>query len=271
MDEPRGRYSRGYLPHIDDGQATQFVTFRLADSMPSSIIRTWREELAALLEKEREREMYRKIEAHLDAGHGSCVLKHDAAGSAVQSTLLMYAKDRYFLHEWVVMPNHVHALLTPRENQSLAKIMQSIKGHSARQIHLAIGGEGRLWQPDYFDRLIRDEEHFEKVCKYIAWNPVKAKLCNDPTLWVHSSANPKFYDVVSADSLVRRPGCGPSLRQARAGSLRRESALRIAGRSSVRNSTEPVSTLARDTGVGAPSGRTFAELSIMRRADGLAA
>ncbi|MCH8815659.1 MAG: transposase [Chloroflexi bacterium] len=199
MREPKGRYSRGYLPHIDDGQATQFVAFRLADSMPSSVMNTWRAELAKLPDTERKREMYVRIEAYLDAGHGSCVLGRSAAASAVQDTLLMYAQDRYFLHEWVVMLNHVHALLTPRKYQSLAMIMQSIKGHSARQVHAAIGGEGRLWQPDYFDRMIRDEEHFEKVGKYITWNPVKAGLCKDPTLWMHSSANARFRDDVSAD------------------------------------------------------------------------
>ena len=65
--------------------------------------------------------------------------------------------------------------------------------------HEAIGGQGRLWQPDYFDRLIRDQEHFEKVAKYITWNPVKAGLCNDPALWPHSSGNPRFFGAIPTD------------------------------------------------------------------------
>lgn len=199
MDEPRGRYSRGYLPHIDAGEVAQFITFRLADSLPAGLVEKWRQELSDRPSHVLKKEIYSRIEKHLDSGHGSCLLERPSAANAVQETLLACGEDQYHLHEWVVMPNHVHVLLTPRQGVHLAKIVQSVKGRSAKRVNESLGRTGRLWQPDYFDRLIRDESHFDRVAKYITWNPVKAKLCNDPTLWPHSSACPRFSGIKSAD------------------------------------------------------------------------
>lgn len=87
------------------------------------------------------------------------------------------------------MPNHVHVLLTPHDDRSLKSIVQPLKSFSAVEIRKQLGDSGSVWQPDYFDRLIRDEGHFERVLRYIEWNPVKAGLCSDPKHWPHSSAN----------------------------------------------------------------------------------
>ncbi len=92
------------------------------------------------------------------------------------------------LHAWVVMPNHVHVLLTPLENVTLEEILRTQKSISSTRINKLLGKQGRLWQPDYFDRLIRDEKHFNGVVHYIEWNPVKAGLCVDPADWTWSSA-----------------------------------------------------------------------------------
>ncbi|HVT14064.1 MAG TPA: transposase [Fimbriimonadaceae bacterium] len=95
---------------------------------------------------------------------------------------------RFTLHAWVVMPNHVHVLLTPLENVALEEILRTQKSISSTRINKLLGQQGRLWQPDYFDRLIRDEKHFNGVVHYIEWNPVKAGLCVDPADWAWSSA-----------------------------------------------------------------------------------
>lgn len=86
------------------------------------------------------------------------------------------------------MPNHVHTLITPLTGYRISRIVQSIKGFSAKKIIRLFGGGDRVWQPDYYDRMIRNEDHFMRVVKYIEWNPVKAKLCFDPGGWVHGSA-----------------------------------------------------------------------------------
>lgn len=190
MSEKRGRYSRGYLPHIDAEGRSQFLSWRLADSLPLEQLDQWRQEVLALPESERKRELSSRIEKYCDSGKGACVLAHPYAGRAVQESLLYDHGRRYFLHAWVVMPNHVHALLTPKENVTLEEIMRVGKSVTATTINKYFGQSGRLWEPDYFDRLIRNPDHFEKVRRYIEWNPVKAKLCQDPSLYPWSSANP---------------------------------------------------------------------------------
>jgi len=187
MGEPRGRYSRGYLPHIDAGRTTQYITFRLADSLPASLVAEWKSELAPKQEAKRKKELYSRIEKHLDRGHGSLILKNPRAGLIVHEAIQFYGGKKYDLHAWCVMPNHVHMLVTPLDGFTLTSIVRPLKSYTAKHIHDALGGEGRLWQPDFFDRLIRDGDHFDKVAKYIEWNPVKARLCDDPSLWPFTS------------------------------------------------------------------------------------
>jgi REP element-mobilizing transposase RayT len=182
-------YSRKYLPHLDAGALPQFLTWRLADSLPASLLAQWRQETADLEPAEAKGEMYRRIEACLDAGHGSRLLQRPLFAAAVVDTLLHDHGSRYDLHAYVVMPTHVHALLTPRADVSLEAVIRILKGQSALKINKLRGESGRLWQPDYFDRLIRDDEHLGRAWAYIEYNPVKAGLCLRPSDWPWSSAS----------------------------------------------------------------------------------
>jgi len=76
----------------------------------------------------------------------------------------------------VIMPDHVHLLLTLGESESLAGIVASWKRFSAGKIPQQMRNHGTLWQKDYFDRIIRDWDHFVNVARYIRRNPTKAKL-----------------------------------------------------------------------------------------------
>ena len=67
-DIPRGWHSRGYIPHFDGGDIVQFVTFRLADSLPKHMLERWEIELAHLEQKNMELERRRRIEQYLDEG-----------------------------------------------------------------------------------------------------------------------------------------------------------------------------------------------------------
>src|SRR5947209_2768001 len=88
---PQGWNSRGYLPHFDAGQEfTQFVTFRLADSVPPSAMERWREELLLRPEIEREAELHRLIEAFLDTGWGDCHLSDPRIAELVEAALLHF-------------------------------------------------------------------------------------------------------------------------------------------------------------------------------------
>ena len=92
---------------------------------------------------------------------------------------------RYDIAIGVLMPDHVHLLIRPREASpgvwhDLSEIMQSIKGASARRINQALGTKGTLWQKESHDRIVRDEAEFEEKTEYIYWNPRRAGIVEDP-------------------------------------------------------------------------------------------
>lgn len=192
--------SRGYLRHLDIGSHPQFLTWRLADSLPADVLRQVKREAG-----EDSAELYRRYERELDRGLGSCLLKNPVAAGIVQNALVFGHGQKYELHSWVVMPNYVHVLLTPFDSTSLAKIVQSIKGFSSHEMNQKLGNRGRQWQPEYFDRAIRDHEHFEKTCRYIEWNPVKAGLAVDPSDFPFSSANPIAFAKLTTVSEASEP------------------------------------------------------------------
>lgn len=90
-------------------------------------------------------------------------------------TLMNDHESRVDHHAWVVMPNHVHVLFTPRF--PLDKLMRTWKGVSARRI-----GRGSIWQRNYRDTLIRDHDHFVNAVRYIRRNPRGLKS-GSFTLW----------------------------------------------------------------------------------------
>ena len=85
------------------------------------------------------------------------------------------AEGRYDLGSWVVMPNHVHVLLTPRD--SLRRQIAWIKGRTAFEANRVMKRSGSFWAKDYFDRWIRTRNEWEKVIQHVERNPVKAGLC----------------------------------------------------------------------------------------------
>ncbi|MEX2586977.1 MAG: transposase [Actinomycetota bacterium] len=190
MNDPTSFRTRGYLPHIDAPGAVQFVTFRLADSLPKSVLDEWRVELTSASDTERDKEMYRRVESYLDVGHGSQILKNPVAANIVLESLI-YAHEHWCaVHALVVMPTHVHVMLGVEAEMPLSEILRRVKNFTALNIHRKLGmDDGRLWQPEYFDKIVRDDDHFLKTLEYIEWNPVKAKLCADPKRWPYSSAN----------------------------------------------------------------------------------
>jgi REP element-mobilizing transposase RayT len=192
MGEPRGSYSRGYLPHYDAGSQAQFITWRLHDSVPARLIEGWRAELSIESEDRRKRELYRRVEEYLDAGHGSCILRNPAIAVLVQDAILALHGSLLLLHEWIVMPNHVHVLVTPLPGIELSTLVKRCKGSTAREANKFLGKGGRFWQPDYFDRLIRNEKHFEGTAHYIRRNAVKARLCSVESDWPYGSCNEKL-------------------------------------------------------------------------------
>jgi REP element-mobilizing transposase RayT len=177
-----GWYSRGYLPHFDKPGLVQFITYRLADAVPAARRHEW----IALLRCEEERERLRGLERFLDRGYGGCCLRKEPIAALVQENLLHFDGRKYRLFAWVVMPNHVH-VLAQETAVPLAILVKSWKSYTAHQINARLGSSGTVWQREYFDRYIRDREHFHKAIHYIEWNPVKAGLVREPREWRWSS------------------------------------------------------------------------------------
>ncbi|HJT79751.1 MAG TPA: class I tRNA ligase family protein, partial [Chthoniobacterales bacterium] len=138
--------SRRHLPHWEQEGATYFVTFRLADALPSDRISELNSERSSWLAAHPEpwsqtekREYYDKffdkVQEWLDAGYGSCALRDPANAEIVAKALKHFDGQRYELGAWVVMPNHVHVVITPKPGQTLGDILHSWKRFSAIEIN----------------------------------------------------------------------------------------------------------------------------------------
>ncbi|SKA38160.1 Transposase IS200 like [Enhydrobacter aerosaccus] len=174
----KGWHSRNYLPHFDSPEVTQFVTFRLADSLPRQVLdRLQRAERPETLRH-----------AFLDQGLGACWLRSESVARLVEGALLQFDEIRYHLHAWTIMPNHVHVLFSMKNDASLGTIVGSWKRFTARKANERIGRTGIFWQTEYWDRFIRNKAHFHAAEHYIDDNPVKAGLVAEAHLWPYGSA-----------------------------------------------------------------------------------
>jgi putative DNA methylase len=199
-----GWHSRLYLPHFEAEDVPQFVSFRLADALPREVLERWKGEVrqlqqalefqrleAAAAEQRRQQLMTslnRRIEAYVDTGHGEALLRDPRLASIVEQALLYFDGQRYSLHAWIVMPNHVHALFTPSPGWFLSQILMSWKSFTSKQIGKILGRTGRIWQREYFDRMIRSGKHYWWTVDCIERNPVEAGFCEKREDWVFSSA-----------------------------------------------------------------------------------
>jgi REP element-mobilizing transposase RayT len=178
---------RNFLPHWQQDDATFFVTWHLGDSIPKPMLERWKRERDEWLRcnpepwtEEQEKEYHEAFTAQkerwLDKGHGSCVFRDPAVSAIAGDVLRHFDGLRYRHHSWVVMPNHVHALFSLVKGFFLEDTLKDWKGVSARHINELLNTGGKLWQKDYFDRIVRDLRHFANCAKYIRRNPLKAKL-----------------------------------------------------------------------------------------------
>lgn len=189
------RHTENRLPHWQQEGAAYFVTFRLADAVPTSLrnqrenereswLRVHPEPWNTEIEREYHKRFSGAIERWLDAGHGACLLRRRECADIVAETLRHFEGERVIMISSVVMPNHVHTLFVQNPEWPLEKLVRSWKGFSARKINSLLERSGNFWQRDYFDRLVRDEEHFANCVRYIRRNPAKAQLTkNEFILW----------------------------------------------------------------------------------------
>lgn len=184
----------GSLPDWFRDGATYSVTFRLVDSFPKSILVSYAQETKELelrigkAEKDGEEGLVKDLrntldklhgdclEKALDEGTGECWMKEERIARIVADTIQHFAGEKYDLGAWCVMPNHVHMILAPKEGESLAEILHSIKRVSAREANRQLGREGLFWEKEFYDHRMRSEKEFVKQTAYVLGNPEAAGL-----------------------------------------------------------------------------------------------
>lgn len=100
------------------------------------------------------------------------LLQSDRSAILLREILFHYRDEkRYSLHPFVIMPDHLHLLLTPAEDQSLERCVQCIKGGFSHAMRAQTGWGAEIWQRSFHDHRIRDERDYRFHCDYIAGNP----------------------------------------------------------------------------------------------------
>jgi len=194
-----------HLPHIQPLGATLFVTFRLAGTIPADVIEQLLHETMLVEERinqientrERARQMYREQKRLfgqwdnvLDkAETGPRWLTEPAAAAEIMMEAFHYRDGNvYDLDTFSIMCNHAHVLFTPLEESdgnyyALSKIMQSLKGNTARKINDLVGRMGQFWQHESYDHFVRDEAELQRIRRYILLNPLHAGLVQQWDEW----------------------------------------------------------------------------------------
>ena len=202
-------------PHWFQPGAAIFVTFRLADSLPREVVARYQAELvdwcqrnrcdidlAESFLKPRTPGLKRKLDAlsqvqraehyrlvnrlrnrALDESHGACLLKSVGNAQIVAEAILKFDGSRYDVDCFVIMPNHVHAICQFREGYDLKIVSQSWMRFTARQINSRMSLNGKVWQSEPFDHIIRSPAQFDYLRKYVLENPKKARLVDGEFLY----------------------------------------------------------------------------------------
>ena len=183
-------FHRRNLPHLYFRDGIYFITYRLANSLPSSKVA---EVKAVISEKkldnsEKFKRLLKKYDDFLDNGlYGNKYLTNSEIAEICKHSLHYPDKKDYKLICYCIMPNHVHLVFELNKgNKGISKIMQSIKRTSARKCNLIINREGKFWQDESYDRLVRDEKELFFIIRYVLMNPVNAGLVKNWSDWKYT-------------------------------------------------------------------------------------
>ena len=205
-------YYRTKLPHIHPADGIFFITFRLVDSLPKSVLNKFMIEKEAAILHSRlenddiinkelkyniEKKYFDKFDQLLKNGAGKCWLKQPKIAQLVSNKIHSYDPTRYKLMCYCIMPNHVHLLIEPNKvnliiksnkygasrNYYLTETLRLLKGSTARLCNNVLDRTGVFWQHESYDHYIRNEREFIRTIRYILYNPVKAGFVDDWRDW----------------------------------------------------------------------------------------
>lgn len=170
------------LPHLYELNHPIFLTWRLHGSLPPN-----RHFCADALTSG---EAFATMDSLLDEVRtGPFYLRQPPIAEMMVEVIQHHANvfNRYALHAFVVMPNHVHLLISPRI--PLPKLTRTLKSFSAKRANEMLELVGTpFWQQESYDRMVRDGKEFDRIQRYIEQNPVRAGIVADPTKYRWSSA-----------------------------------------------------------------------------------
>ena len=177
------------LPHWNQVDCVQFVTFRLADSLPQTKLKEFRQAKehwlgqhpkpwGEAMQEEYDAMFTAKMDKWIDAGYGECFLKDGRVRNIVTNAFMHFNGDRCYIHAYVIMPNHVHVLMTPREGHTVQSVVGAWKRFTSINIIKLLGRNGAVWENECFDRMVRNADEYEAYVDYIIDNPK-----NMPTEW----------------------------------------------------------------------------------------
>jgi putative transposase len=208
-DLPVRMYSRR-LPHWRQDGVTYAVTFRQADSIPQKhlqALKRWRavwesrhpEPRSEADWKQYAQEISNKSDRWLDEGFGSCVFRDPRLANIMSDSLVHFQDQRYFTSCFVVMPNHVHAVIKPFDGYDLESLLQRMKIYVAIRVNKSLERSCELWEEESYDRMIRNEEHLWNIVQYIGRNPRKANLpVGQWVRWIHPDWKAAGWDFIDA-------------------------------------------------------------------------
>jgi REP element-mobilizing transposase RayT len=179
-------FYRRRLPHWLPEREDIFLTWRLFGSLPAEVSQD-----ISKLDSRRYGERFRAIDRRLDrCKDGPLWLKDPRIAEHVVCTIQKGERElhAYALHAFIVMPNHVHMLISPMV--PLARITKGLKGSTARFANRCLtSARKHFWQDESFDHWVRTPEQFEKIARYIENNSCSAGLVSRAELWPWSSAS----------------------------------------------------------------------------------
>ncbi len=174
------QFSRRRLPHIHVIGQPLFVTFRLHGSLPRG-----REFCGESMSSGKAFVCMDRLLDNCCAG--PTYLRIPSIAALVRDSIEQGGKGDYALHAWVIMPNHIHLLITPQADVS--KLMQKLKGTTARYANQQLGRTGMpFWQDESYDHWVRGADEARRIESYVVQNPVRAGLVALPEEYAWSSA-----------------------------------------------------------------------------------
>ena len=200
------------LPHYQPAEATFFVTFRLAGSIPKDVIRRLREnhqllekgilQQHDLSEKEKrelqyagQKRLFADVDAFLDTNPNEPYWCREKAVAEIGVEAIHYRDTKqYDLHAYTIMPNHVHMMMTLLPGAPvLFKVMQHLKRISAKSSNKFLNRTGsEFWENESYDHVVRDKNEFYRILNYILRNPVKAGFVKEWQDWPYIFVKPSL-------------------------------------------------------------------------------